>query len=260
MHRVETEKAYGSLDLPTKDVTFLWSDGDRKLTIHPDDGLEYGTLPAAVPDPRTYAYIIANEARDVAGNRLEEDFTASFTTLREYATMLSFNGATLITRSALGEDGYQDACGDGNTTAIIGEYVSPPETGSVRWGRGLLLSFGMLAENRPATPEDVLAAELSFESGFETAALGPLLVEQVRDDPTIATWDSPVFESLMLTRRGITTVADIRLALIESQFEHHDENVQFFIHYELMISDDETTHSSPIICGRSRIDVTFLAP
>ncbi len=263
MHRVETEKAYGSLDLPTKDVTFLWSEGDRELTIHADDGLEYGINPggAGPPDPRTYTYLIANEARDVAGNRLEEDFAASFTTLREYTRLLSVSQASLLTRSELGTDAVLDACGEGETSAIIGEYFSGggklPLVGE---GRGLLLSFQLWSGTRPTAPEDFFAAELSFESNLESIALGSLVVErlEVAKDPT---WDTPVLETLVSTRVGSTRTADVRPAMLDVLFEHTSNTLRVFIHYELMLTEDGTTQTSAITCGdTSRIVVNYLAP
>jgi hypothetical protein len=257
MHRVETEKAYGSLDLPTKNVTFLWSNGDRTLTIHPDKGLEYGhfTEADAVPFDQTYAYILASEGRDVAGNRLEDDFEASFTMLRRYSEALPSRDTTAIIRSEDGYDGTSAACGEEVTRALIGEVKSNPKSG--RKGHGLLVAFEGKRLTR-TSPEDLLSAELTFVIPVEALELGPLRVDRVQSGKN-ATWDMPTLEELTLAAAGATRAADALAGVREELLSSPEEQIQYFIHYELPLNGDDTTQTAEIACADTRLHVTYLA-
>jgi hypothetical protein len=259
MHRVETEKAYGSLDLPTKNVTFLWSNGDRTLTIHPDDGLEYGHFNEgdAVPFDQTYAYILASEGRDVAGNRLEDDFEASFTMLRRYSEALPIRDTTTVSRTEGGLGGTSPACGEEATRALLGEVKSNPKLDPK--GYGLLVTFEGKRLTR-TSPEDLLSAELTFSIPVEALDLGPLRVDRVKvTSDSRASWDMPTLEELTLAVSGATRAADALAGVREELLSSPDPQLEYFIHYEVPLNGDDTTQTAEIACADTRLHVTYLA-
>ena len=84
MDAASVEAAYASADLPIDTVTLSWNEDATKLTVTPNDKLEYagGSAPADVV-AKTYAVTIGAGAMDVAQNPMGEDATLAFSTLRD---------------------------------------------------------------------------------------------------------------------------------------------------------------------------------
>jgi hypothetical protein len=248
MNRVETEKAYSSLELPTKNVTFSWSNGDRRLTIHPDDGLEYGawTLASATNHDQIYTYVIGRTARDVAGNRLEADWTASFTMLREYWQQLTRVGVHQVLSG-----------GTVSAVCVKGTTTSTGDT-ATQEGSGLLVTFSTGGVDWLDESTDLLRADLTLERTTLTSFLGPLRVDRVREDPATATWATPVLEQLVLTGADPSWMADARHAVLADLAERTDDLTQYFVHHELMTNNDGAAQSSEFACSAMSLRVSYL--
>ncbi len=78
MNRVKTESSTTLQPPHVSGLTFQWSDSDRSMTVAPSGELAFSTA---------YQLKVASSAASTAGNRLQEDFSGSFTTTAQ--TVLS---------------------------------------------------------------------------------------------------------------------------------------------------------------------------
>jgi hypothetical protein len=93
MHRVNTEAAYQSADIPSAETTRSWNQDSTVLTIEPNDELIYvtGAENDLAFDAMLYALAMTDTATDLAGNRLEPE-EWSFSTLRRFVQTLTATG------------------------------------------------------------------------------------------------------------------------------------------------------------------------
>jgi hypothetical protein len=247
MNRVETEKAYSSLDLPTKNVIFSWSNGDRRLTIHPNNGLEYGewTAGSATNHDQVYSYLIENTARDKAGNLLGGDLEFAFTMLREYSEQLTMVSASVV------PGGPVSASCTLTPTLSLGDIATQD-------GRGLLATFSTAGTDWLDDGLDSFRVDLTFDTTVVTSFLGPLHVDRVREDPATATWATPVLEQLSLTQAGSSWTADAREGLLTDVAERTDDRTQYFIHHELQTNNDGTAQVTQLTCSSLKLRVSYL--
>jgi hypothetical protein len=257
MDRVETEIAYDSSDLSPADVTFSWSAGNRKLTIHPDDGLEYSDFSPSVANPmdRIYAYAIGSSARDKAGNQLEADASFSFKMLRAATIPLPHPNATRVFHADSGSDTATESASCTSGTGSVGVGESSPTDGV-----GLLLTFSTADIPALEAPEDLVSATLSFDTLLmaDLANHGALLVDHVDEDPASASWGTTVLESLVPARANLSRSADVSASVRADVADTSDELTQYFIHYELATDGDGMTQTLSVGCVKINLAVTYL--
>jgi hypothetical protein len=90
MDKAVTQQAFQSPDLGS--VTMTWNAAGDELTITPAEFLEWSFVESPADPAIAYAYAITTVARDLAGNELEQDAAASFTTMRGQHVLLTLDG------------------------------------------------------------------------------------------------------------------------------------------------------------------------
>lgn len=180
MDRASVEAAYTSNDLPRSDVSFAWSDADRRLRIQPNAALRSnaGSDPAAVEAVR-HTLEIGSGARDAAGNALAP-VRISFSTARAIQQRLGAVADRDLTGNWRTDSSYGLAdCERDDTTVCVGDS---PSTGEPAY-RGFI-TFDL--RQAPAGLIEITAAELSCSialvHGTPFTSLGTLHVDHVAFD------------------------------------------------------------------------------
>jgi hypothetical protein len=111
-------------------LSFSWNGAGTVLTITPAGGLLYnsGSNPS-LTTARSYTVTLSTSATDVAGNRLANAYTSSFTTLRQISQPAAANTVAYYFDYGVSMDGTVTICANNSTTFQIGYDLGPAIAG-----------------------------------------------------------------------------------------------------------------------------------
>jgi hypothetical protein len=222
------------------------------FTVHPNELLKYGSALGGMPRSGRYATTLTNVARDVAGNRMASDFTASFTTLAEHSYSLPIGNRRHIKHPLVGTDATYSSCSEPDGVTKIGDSDADA-------GYGVLLTFATDMMPALERPEDLLSATLSFSYTEPQSELRGLHAYRIRVEPVEATWSTPILEDIPLMNDGGESV-DVLAGLASDLVERTDAQSQYFVRYELATNGDSLEDFAPISCSSMHLAVRYLGP
>jgi hypothetical protein len=264
MDRPSTEAAYQSELVPSRSVTFSWSEDSTELGITPNEPVEYGAGSSAEQaEARRVSFFISASASSSDGEPLDRPYEFSFSLLRR----VSFVVPALSDRGKSGNYRSNDSYG----TGACAEDELNMCVGDVRVGRQSeqykgFISFE-LESSLPPEARDV-SAELRFAltgtSGNPFANLGSLLIEHVRfDEIGLDAFDAQPLDALgtmaAVDDDGSELSAEVSSALLADM-----ETSQALSQYRLAFEDatDADIASDAIVSAldTQRLEVSFLLP
>lgn len=155
MDTTNTQAAYNSASVGIRqafgEVTYSWSNGNKTLTIIPNNPLTYNIAPAA---PNNYAFYISTAAKSAAGVPLASQYNGNFNTYVKH----------------LNEVLYTDPTRDANVTGgfLSGIYTVLPPAATMTIGDDILnstqaayLTFSLAGLPGDLQTGNILAADLA---------------------------------------------------------------------------------------------------
>lgn len=176
MDTAQVELAFESDDIDPSRASFVWSEGDRVLTITPGEPLQYARGPKSeAPQPRSYAYQFSAIARDLAGNRMEPR-AFSFLTLRAVTLGIApeSDDARTGNWTSAGVFGT-GSCGEGNARICMGDGALLSDA---QYKAFASFDLAPLERDAPVLEAELTVGELST-LGQPFGALGELRFEEV---------------------------------------------------------------------------------
>ena len=118
---MDTNSVENAFSTDVGNVDFEWNGARTEVEIRPKTPLEYamGEFPDAVPTAKSYSFSVSKQARDLAGNPLNDEYHATFTTFRKIS-------ATLSTRDHhdMGGRIYSDGTVYAGQTIFVGDVAA----------------------------------------------------------------------------------------------------------------------------------------
>ncbi len=272
MNKAATQAALTSNDpeLTPANVSFNWNFEGTVLTIDSKKSLTYQKDIA-----KRYSFVLAQTARDIAGNALTERAAFAFFTLRQKTE-------TMTTLGNL--EGTIDRKNRNNPFKveqgiIVGDYITPNESFAMHTSRGFF-AFSLSQLPEELSTKDILSAKLSlfqFVSETPYADLGSLLLEHVDIggtlDATEADFNAPIKNSInkftnkddVLTAELVTKSTQLVKAVQEAR-DTGTERIQFRFRFEKNFEGsnrdfvDIFSSLDPDASRRPKLEVTYLTP
>lgn len=251
MNTTEVERAYESEKLPAESVTFSWSTDGTVLTVHPNEPLELGSGLAGEMRPSIHSTTITKVARDLAGNRMTADFTASFETLRKLLYSLPIEIFRRIKHPEVGADTTGGACDYPSDSMGVGDSNN---------NNGYAGLFTFSSADVPAVerPEDLMGVTLSFSYTEPQDELGALHAYRLRVDPYDATWTSPLLEDFLLASSPVSV--DVTEGFLTELEERTDDRVQYLVRHDDASNGDSQEDSILIPCSSIQLRMSYWGP
>ncbi len=261
MDREQTQAAYQSEGVPSREVTFSWNDEGTQLTITPIAPLEYpeGSDPAAV-QARQINFFLSTVAVDLEGQHLSAPAEFSFVLLRQINVTLPAQRDRDLTGSWRSNDTYgQGDCSRNQDTICVGD------TGNSGDQYKGFMSFDVSA--LPGDMARLAAARLSFQiterAGNPFGGLGPLFL----DHAAFEVIGSEAFQADPLASLGeiatsgaAGTVVEVDVAEALAQDIGARGLSQFRLAFEQTTDDDNNADTLISVWDTQSIDVSYLIP
>jgi hypothetical protein len=255
-----TEGAYVSRDLPARDVSFSWGDGDSVLSIEPKDPLSVasGTHLAEI-DAREYRIQLAAGASDRAGNPLAP-FELTFAVVRGLTQVISASADRNLSGNWRSDDRYGvEVCEEVDATICVGDSLAE---GSPTYRGFTSFDLSSLPADRHAVSSATLSLVVSASYNLPFLALGPLRLEHVRFDGI----GMPSFEQDARAALGTlgtqgnvgdTLSADVSSAV---RADSTERRTQFRLRFERDRIEDGLPNVILFDLADARLSVTSLVP
>ncbi|MGH1345050.1 MAG: Ig-like domain-containing protein [Nannocystales bacterium] len=242
----------GALDA----VTLSWNDDDTELTLTPDDDIPYatGSSPLGV-EALEFTVTLSNTASDLAGNTLDEAWTATFSSARRLTVALSHDPG--YTGGVISSGVVQTGSGD---DAIVGDYSDNLAR------RGF---FGFSIAPLPAGILEFEVAQLRamqwLVSGNPIPGLGnSVTVAHIAPEPLPGgTYNSAALSTLGVFSDEDTYAADnVKTVDVTANVEFDYDNAQSHTQYRLSMTTPTNFNGTTdrLRYNNEVLEVTYLLP
>jgi hypothetical protein len=255
-----TEAAYASRDLPARDISFSWREGDSVLSIEPKEPLSVasGTNLAEI-DAREYRIQLSAGASDRAGNPLAP-FELTFAVVRGLTQVISASVDRNLSGNWRSDDSYGvEVCEEVDATICVGDSLAE---GSPTYRGFASFDLSSLPADRQAISSATLSVVVAASYNVPFLALGALRLEHVQFDGI----GTPSFEQdaraalgTLATQGdvGDTLSADVSSAV---RADSAERRTQFRLRFERDRLDDGLPNVILFDLADTRLSVTSLLP
>lgn len=255
-----TEGAYASRDLPARDVSFSWRDGDSVLSIEPKDALSVasGTDLAEI-DAREYRIELSAGASDRAGNPLAP-FELTFAVVRGLTQVISASVDRNLSGNWRSDDSYGvEVCEEIDATICVGDSLAE---GSPTYRGFASFDLSSLPTERLAIGSASLSLVVAASYNLPFLALGALRLEHVRFDGIgMASFEQDARATIgtLATQGNVgdTLSADVSSAVRADSAERRS---QFRLRFERDRTHDGLPNVVLFDLADTRLSVTSLLP